>query len=156
MLRVLAVLAVAAVGATTVLGQNLPVIQQRQEAMDAIGKASLANFKMMKGEAPFDLAKLQAGLKIMQDEAGKLKALFPEDSKTGGDTEATAKIWQSKSEFEAAVDTLISEVKSAAGAIKDEATLKAEYPKVANSCGNCHKNADGFAPRLADSLKRLN
>lgn len=155
MLRILAAIAAVAVGATAVVGQNLTVIKQRQDAMGAVARASIENFKMMKGEAAFDLAKLQANLKTMQEQAGKVKPLFPDDSKTGGDTEAKEKIWQSKAEFETAVDTLLADIKAAASAIRDEATLKTEYPKVAKSCGNCHKETDGFAPRLADSFKRL-
>ena len=53
--------------------------------MKAIATAGITNFGMMKGSIPFDLAKLQSGLKLYQDEAPKLKALFPEDSKFGVD-----------------------------------------------------------------------
>jgi cytochrome c556 len=155
MLRVVAIAAALAVGATAVWAQNLSVIKQRRDVMAAIATASSGNFKMSKGEVPFDLPKIQARLKTMQEEAAKFKALFPNDSKTGGETAASAKIWQGKAEFEKAADTLLAEIKSASAAIKDEATLKAEYPKVARSCGNCHKTTDGFAPSLAESFKRL-
>jgi cytochrome c556 len=156
MLRAILGLAALAVGAGVVLAQNLDAIKQRREAMSTIATASIGNYNMMKGETPFDLAKLQSALKTMQDQAAKFKGLFPADSKTGGDTDASPKIWQAKAEFEAAADGLVAAIKAAAGSIKDEATLKAEYPKVANSCGGCHKQqGDGFAPRLGDSFKRL-
>jgi cytochrome c556 len=156
MIRVIVGLAALAVGATSVLAQNLDAIKQRREAMSAIGTLSTNNFKMMKGEAPFDLAKVQSALKTMNDNAAKFKSLFPADSKTGGDTAASPKIWQAKAKFEAAADKLAAEIKAAAGAIKDEATLKTEYMKVARSCGGCHKQeGDGFAPRLEESFKRL-
>ena len=138
-----------------VSAQNLDAVKQRREVMKNIATASIGNFKMMKGDAPFDLAQLQAALKTMQTEATKIKALFPEDSKTGGETEASPKIWQAKAEFEAAADKLVADITAAASAIKDESTIKSEYPKVAKSCEGCHKQSDGFAPSLADSFKRL-
>jgi cytochrome c556 len=144
-----------AVGATTVLAQNLEVIKQRRDLMKTIATASAANFKMMKGNAPFDLANVQASLKMYQAEMPKYKGLFPDDSKTGGDTDASPRIWQARPEFEAAIDKLVATAREAASAIKDEATLKTEYPKVVDACNNCHKPADGFSPRLADSFKKL-
>jgi cytochrome c556 len=156
MYRILATIAALTIGAAVVNAQNLDVIKQRREVMKAIAAAGIINFKMIKGETPFDLTKVQAGLVTYQNEAAKLKNLFPDDSKTGGDTDASPKIWQAKAEFEAAIDTFITIAKAASSTIRDDATFKVEYPKVVNSCGGCHKNADGFSPRLADSFKKLN
>lgn len=155
MLRIMTAVVAVAVGATVVHAQNLDAVKQRRGAMKTIAMASGANFKMMKGDAPFDLATVQAGLQTFQDQAAKYKGMFPDDSKTGGNTDASPKIWQAKAEFDAAVDTFSNIAKAAAGSIKDEASFKAEYPKVASSCGGCHKDADGFAPRLGDSFKKL-
>jgi cytochrome c556 len=83
-----------------------------------------------------------------------MKNLVPDDSQKG-DTDARAKIWQNKAEFNAAVDKAVSDVKAAAGRIKDEASLKSEYANVGRACGNCHGDA-GFAPSLKDSFKRMN
>ena len=153
---------IAALGTVAILGtgtiiayaQNSDAITQRRAAMTNIAKAGTPPFKMSKGEEPFDLAKVQAGLKTYQGEAAKLKDLFPDNSKTG-DTDASPKIWAARSDFNSAIDTFIATAKTAAAAIKDEASFKAEYPKVVRSCGGCHKDADGFAPRLADSFKKL-
>ena len=155
MIRIATAVAVLSIGATLAYAQNLDVIKQRRDVMKSIATAGTANFKMLRGQAPFDLATVQAGLKVYQAEAVKLKGLFPDDAKTGGDTDASPKIWQQRPEFEAAVDTFVTGAKTAAGAITDEASFKAEYPKVVASCGGCHKDADGFSPRLADSFKKL-
>jgi cytochrome c556 len=154
MLRVLAAVAALATGATVVLAQNADIIKQRREAMRAIAKAGSPPFKMFKGELAFDLAPVQAGLKTYQEQGAKLKGLFPEDSQKG-ETDAAPKIWQKKGEFEAAIDTFINTAKTAESAIKDEATFKAEYQKVVQSCGGCHKESDGFSPRLAESFKKM-
>src|SRR5215813_14501000 len=101
MLRIAAAVATLGLGATVVLAQNLDAIKQRREVMKTIAKASSVNFKMMKGETPFELAKVQSGLQTFQEQFPKLKPLFPEDAKTGGDTDASPKIWQQRAEFEA-------------------------------------------------------
>jgi len=155
MLRIAATVVALGIGATVVFAQNLDAIKQRREVMRGIVKAGDGAFKMTKGEVPFDLPTVQAGLKGYQDQAGKLKGLFPEDSKTGGNTDASPKIWQARGEFDTAVDTFIGVAKTAADAIKDEATFKAEYPKVLRSCAGCHKETDGFSPKLGDSFKKL-
>jgi cytochrome c556 len=146
--------AVLATGTLVAYAQNADAIAKRQAVMKAIVTAGSTSFNISQGKAPFDLAKVQAGLQAYQTEAAKLKDLFPDDSKTG-DTEAQPKIWAERANFNAAIDTFIATAKSAAASIKDEDTFKAEYPKVIRSCGGCHKDADGFSPRLADSFKRL-
>jgi cytochrome c556 len=157
MLRIAAALVALAVGATVVWAQNLEVIKQRREVMRTIANASSVNFKMAKGETPFDLATVQSNLKKMQDQIGKFKDLFPDDSKTGGNTDADTSIWEKRAEFNKAVDNYVTAAGNAASAIKDEATLKTEYPKLArDGCGGCHKPTnDGFSPALADSFKKL-
>src|SRR4029079_1494568 len=145
------------VAATAVCAQNLEVIKQRREVMRAIAKASVINFKMSKGETPFDLVTVQTNLKTMQDQIGKFRDLFPDNSKTGGDTDADPSIWEKRADFNKAVDNYIATVRKAESAIKDAASLKTEYPKVAkDGCGGCHRDTDdGFTLRLSDSFKKL-
>ena len=139
MLRMLAVLAAVAVGATTVLAQNLTPIQERKAAFKAMAGANKEPGGMLKGDVPFDAAKVQATLTVFQAQAAKLKDLFPDDSKTGGDTEALPAIWEKKADFNARMDKFAADAKAAAAAIKDEASFKAEMPKVLGNCGACHK-----------------
>ena len=154
-LRTLATLVALAAGATVLHAQNLDAIKQRREAMATIARSGTPAFKMFKGDMPFELPKVQAGLKAYQEQAVKFKALFPADSKTGGETDASPSIWTDRPAFDNEVDKFVVTAKAAAEAIKDETTFKAEYQKVLQSCGGCHKDKDGFSPRLADSLKKL-
>jgi cytochrome c556 len=155
MLRSIAVAAAVAIGATAVYAQNAAVIKERRETMRTIAKSSGATFKIVKGEAPFNLATVQDTLKKVQSEAPKLKNQFPDDSKTGGNTEAQPLIWAKRAEFNAAIDKWVADAKTAEGLIKDEASFKAEYPKVSAGCGGCHKASDGFAPALSESFKNM-
>jgi cytochrome c556 len=122
--------------------------------MRAVARAGGDPFKMMRGEAPFNLAAVQGVLKAIEDSAPKFKAAFPDNSRTGA-TDATAKVWESRAEFNAIIDKWVVDAKAAAGNIKDEMTFKAEYPKLAQTCGNCHGNRGGYAPGLGDSFRKM-
>jgi cytochrome c556 len=139
MLRIVAAVAALAVGATFAYAQNLDVIKQRKDSMKAVGGAAGAVGKMMKGEAPFDLATVQKSLATYATEAGKQKAFFTDDSKTGGETTALPKIWEARADFNAKMDKFAADATATAAAIKDEASMKTEWPKVMGNCGGCHK-----------------
>lgn len=156
MLRIVAIVATVAVGATTVAyAQNLDVIKERRKLMhETIAGASGSIFQMLKGEAPFNLGAVQANLKSIEDNAAKFRTLFPEDSKTGGDTDASPKIWTARADFNTTIDKWIADTKDVAAKITDEASFKANYPAFGGGCGNCHKATDGFSPRLSESFKK--
>ncbi len=138
MIRLLSVVAAVAVGATAVYAQSA-AIGQRKEILKSWGGAMKDPGGMMKGETPFDLAKVQASLKTISDGAPKLATLFPDDSKTGGETQALPIIWEKKAEFEGIYKKIEADAKAASVAIKDEASFKAEWPKIGANCGTCHK-----------------
>ena len=56
--------------------------------------------QMMRGQAPFDAAKVDAAFAQWADTAQKLPGLFPDNSKTGGDNRASPKIWLNKKDFD--------------------------------------------------------
>src|SRR5262249_27027494 len=105
----------------------------------ANGKAAGELVKMSKGELPFDVAKVHASLKVFEEQATKVKDLFPDDAKTGGETTALPIIWEKKADFTARLEKLASDAKAAGGAIPDQASFKTELPKVLGNCGGCHK-----------------
>lgn len=139
MLRIVAIATALAVGATAVYAQNTSVIGQRKDLMKAIGKGAGDGGKMMKGEAPFNLATVQAALKVYEENSIKSKPLYPDDSKTGGETTVLPVIWEKKAEFDGIFDKLVADAKAAQVAIVDEATFKTEWPKVMANCGACHR-----------------
>jgi cytochrome c556 len=140
MLRIVAAAGALALGATVVLAQNSDAIKQRQAAMKANGGAAKVLAAMMKGEAAFDLAKVKASLNVFQEQAGKLKSLFPDDSKTGENTGALPAVWENKADFLGRIDKLGADAKAVESTIKDEASFKTEWAKfVSEECGGCHK-----------------
>jgi len=139
MLRFAVVAMALAVGATTVYAQNASIIAQRKDLMKSVGKAAGDGGRMMKGEQPFNLETAQAALKVYEEAAAKSKDLYPDDSKTGGETAALPVVWEKKAEFMGVFEKFGSDAKAAQAAIKDEASFKTEWPKVMSNCGACHR-----------------
>lgn len=139
--RVLLVVGAALAGAGLAAAQDLDMIKARRELLKSMGKATKEPGLMLKGEAEFDLVKVQAALQIYQEQAPKLVKMFPETAKTGGDTEALPAIWENgnKADFEQRYTKLAADAKAAAASIKDEIGFSDEFPKIVAQCGGCHK-----------------
>jgi cytochrome c556 len=128
-----------ALGVTAAVAQS-DVVEQRQNLMKQMGAQTRPIGSMMRGQEPFDLAKVQAGLKVFSDNAQKASSLFPENSKSVGDTGALPTVWDNKAKFDAALTKFNQDAQTALASIKDEATFKAEMPKVLSNCGSCHND----------------
>ncbi len=135
----LTALLVLAVGATAAFAQNVSIIKERKSHFEALGKAAKPVNAMFKGEASFDIKPVQAALKTFQEKAAVSAETLPDDSKTGGDTEALAKIWEDKADFEGRFKKLADRAKAAEAEIKDEATFKDAWKDVMGNCSGCHK-----------------
>lgn len=135
MLRILALAGVVAVAGTGVASAD--AIADRQAILKSWGDDAMPVGKMMKGEAPFDLAKVKAALANFQTNSPKLKDMFPDNSRTGK-TEASPRIWDEKARFVAGFDKLAADSAAAAAAITDEASFKANFGKVFGDCKACH------------------
>lgn len=137
MRRTVLLASVIALGVGAAFAQSGP-IDQRKAEMKAMGGAAGAMGKMLKGEEAFDLAKVKTGLETIAKNAKSGPALFPAGS-NAGDTKAQPAIWTDKAKFDGMFAKLATDATAAAGAIKDEATFKAEAGKVLGNCGACHK-----------------
>ncbi len=134
--RVFIAAAIVSVGVTGVLAQS-SAIQARKDILKTFGPASQGPGQMLRGDRPFDLATVQASLRVFAEGAPKLVPLFPADSQTG-DTRALPAIWQEKERFNGIWAKLEADAKAAMTAITNEATFKTEMPKVLGNCGACH------------------
>jgi cytochrome c556 len=139
MRRVLIALSAVAMAATAGLAQNVDVIKERKEHYEAIGKATKPVNAMFKGDEAFDLAKVKAALKVIEEKTAILPKLFPDDSKTGGDTEALPIIWDEKADFEQRFTKLADAAKAAETSITDEATFPDTWKELMGNCSGCHK-----------------
>ncbi|WP_062014216.1 cytochrome c [Aureimonas sp. AU4] len=138
------VLAVVAAGLLTIgssaLAQNLDVIKERQQVMKMNAQAAKQANSIIKGETPYDAAKADELFRMLNDDARKFATLFPEDSKTGGKTEAAPAIWEKPAEFKAANDKFIADTQAAVDAKpQDVASFEASFKTVAANCQSCHQ-----------------
>jgi cytochrome c556 len=86
-------------GAGAVIAQSDP-IATRKGLMKENEENAVAVVRMMRGQAPFDAAKVEAAFAQWTDTAQKLPSLFPDNSKSGQKTRAAPKIWTSKADFD--------------------------------------------------------
>lgn len=128
-----------ALGTGAVIAQSDP-IAARMALMKGNNDNANVVVQMMKGQAPFDAAKVDAAFAQWADTAQKLPGLFPDNSKTGQKTRAASKIWVTKTDF----DAKAAEFGKAVAENRDKARgsldgLRAAIPLVGNACDNCHK-----------------
>ena len=137
MIRTALAVAVLAFGATALVAQGDP-IAARKAIMKANGDHSKIATDMLEGKAPFNL---DAAKKVFVTfaEAEKVKTLFPDDSKTGGDTAALPAIWENKADFDAKFAKFGADAKAAQGTVKDLDTFKAAFGGITKNCGGCHE-----------------
>ena len=136
--RTVLTVAALAFGVTAVTAQQDP-IAARRALMKANGEQAGIGAKMSKGEEPFALDKAKKIFATYQDAAAKAPPLFPDNSKTGGDTAALPAIWENKADFNAKLAKFASESKAAGDATKDLDTFKVQITEVRKNCGGCHQ-----------------
>ena len=125
---------------TTVWAQSDPIA-----ARMALMKGNNDNFRnvaqMLRGQQPFDTAKVDAAFAQWAETASRLPGLFPPGSKTGEKTRAAPAIWDHKQDFDAkaaAFAKVVAENRAQAKTSLDG--LKAAAKLVGDACDNCHKD----------------
>lgn len=139
MIRIVFTVAAMTLGVGMAIAQQDP-IAARKALMKANGDQAKIGVAMIKGEAPFDLAKAHKIFATFEDAAAKAPALFPDTSKTGGDTAADVKIWENMGDFKARLAKLGTDAKAADAAVNDLDSFKAGFANIGkNDCGGCHE-----------------
>jgi cytochrome c556 len=137
MIRTVLAVTVLAFGVTAVIAQSDP-IAARKAIMKANGDHSKIATDMLEGKQPFNL---DAAKKIFATfaEAEKVRTLFPDSAKTGGDTAALPAIWENKADFDAKLTKFVTEAKAAGAATTNADTFKVQITEVRKNCGGCHQ-----------------
>lgn len=139
MIRTVLVIAGIAFAVSVAAAQQDP-IAARKSLMKANGDQAKIGAAMLKGEAPFDLDKAHKIFATFQDASAKAPSLFPDNSKTGGETAAAPKIWESMEDFKARLAKLGTDAKAAEASVKDLDSFKAAFGNIGkNDCGGCHE-----------------
>ena len=124
MLRTVVAVAAIVIGVTAVVAQSDP-IAARKALMKEVGAQTKTGGGMVKGELPYDQAKAQG--------------IYPENSKTGGDTAALPAIWANMADFKGRYEKFGAEAKAAQSTVKDLDSFKAAFPGLTKNCGGCHE-----------------
>ena len=138
MMRTVLGVAVLAFGATALVAQTDP-IAARKALMKANGDQNRVATEMLEGKRPFNLDEAKKVFVVFAEAGEKAPALFPDNSKTGGDTAALPPIWENKADFNAKLAKFASESKAAGDATKDLDTFKVQITEVRKNCGGCHQ-----------------
>ena len=138
MIRTALAVAVLAFGATALVAQSDP-IAARKALMKANGDQNRVATEMQEGKRPFNLDEAKKVLATFAETGEKAPALFPDDSKTGGDTAALPAIWENKSDFQAKLAKFAHDSKAALDATKDLDSFKVQITEVRKNCGGCHQ-----------------
>ena len=138
MIRTVLGVAVLAFGATALVAQTDP-IAARKALMKANGDQNRVATEMLEGKRPFNLDEAKKVLVVFAETGEKAPALFPDNSKTGGDTAALPPIWENKTDFNARLAKFASESKAAGDATKDLDTFKVQMTEIRKNCGGCHQ-----------------
>ncbi len=139
MIRTALAIVAIAVGVTALTAQSDP-IAARQALMKTNGREGKIGSDMIRGKIPFDLAKAREMFAAFLDAANKMPNLFPENSKTGGDTSAAPEIWPNMDDFKARFAKLAADSKAALKTVKDRESFTAAYRNVNQTCDGCHEH----------------
>ena len=139
MVRTVLAVAAIALGVSVAIAQQDP-IAARKALMKENGEQAKIGAAMMKGEAPFELATAQKIFATFEDAAAKMPSLFPDNSKSGGDTAADPKIWESMDDVKARFVKFGADAKEAESKVTDLDSFKAAFGNIGkNDCGACHQ-----------------
>jgi cytochrome c556 len=143
MIRTVFAVAAITLGVTAGIAQQDP-ITARKTLMKANGDQGKIGAAMIKGETPFDLAKVHEIFATWQNASAKALALFPEnsiDQATADDPfSASPEIWQNLEDFKARLAKLGADAKAADASVKDLDSFKAAFANIGkNDCGGCHE-----------------
>jgi cytochrome c556 len=138
MKRMMLVGAALLIGGTAVIAQSDP-IAERRNLMKSVGAATRTGTQMVRGDVPFDAAKAKEILRVYAVAADKTHTYFPDTSKTGGETTASPKIWESQADFRKRFDDWAKDIQAASAQTDSLDEFKVAFGNLSKACGSCHQ-----------------
>ena len=139
------VIGLAAVAGVVITAAGVATAQDpiaaRKAIMKDAGAANKVVTGMVKGETPFDAKQAAEAMTKMAAAWAPFAKLFPDNSKTGGETTAAPKIWETRADFDAKGAAMVKAAEAARdAAAKGLDAFKVAAGEVGKTCGGCHKD----------------
>jgi len=138
MKRIVLAAAFAALGVTAVVAQGDPIAARKALMKENGNQARIAR-EMIEGKQHLNDDAAKKVLITFGETHDKAKNLWPDTSKTGGDTASLPAIWESKADFDAKLAKFSTEAKAASAKVTDLDSFKAQMGEVGKNCGGCHQ-----------------
>jgi cytochrome c556 len=147
MIRAVFAVSVLAVGLVAAFAQSDPIAERKKVMLDYGNGVYVDLNRMVRGQAPYDQAKVNAVFDKIETLAPKFPTLYPDTAKPGAKTSAPAddkysaspKVWENKADFEAKNANLLKVVSSIRGNVKDLDSLKSAFGEINKACDACHE-----------------
>ncbi len=116
-------------------------IVKRQEAMQVVRSTMKILGPMANSSTEHDPFLVETTLENMLDAMKPYNSYFPSGSEAGNKTQATAKIWETKDDFEKLVDNFIGAIASALDSdLEDKELFAKNFEIISKNCRSCHMN----------------
>jgi len=129
-------------GSGAVMADQKLAVEQ-DNFMRSIGKAVYVTMlKMGKGDIPYDQAAVDAAMAQLEADVPKIPDLFknnPKEQVVNATYGSSEKIWKNKADFDSKVPPVIKTIADLKGKIKDQASVKAAFTALNDSCNGCHE-----------------
>src|SRR3954454_17657950 len=137
LIRTVLAISAVAIGVSAAVAQQ-DIIEQRKALMKGNGQQAGILTRIVRGDEPYDAAKVQRAFAQFEETAQKFPSLFPENARTG-ETRALPAVWEKRADFLAAAQKLGKDTADAKAKVTDLDTLKAAMPIIGKHCGDCHQ-----------------
>jgi cytochrome c556 len=120
-------------------------VKERNTLMYEMGERAYGEFnKMVRGEQPYDQAKVDAGFAKIAENAPKLTGLWPPGTNKaaeGSDFHSSPKLWDNMADFDAQLTKFQQQAAAhAGGKVKSLDELKVAFDElVRQQCNTCHQ-----------------
>jgi len=143
MIRIVLAIGAIAIGLGAAVAQQ-EAVTARRDLMKASAKLSYGVVRpMVRDQAPYQQAQVDAAFAEWTNMAEKLPGLFPVESLKGPDEGsnfyANPKIAESRTDFDGHIAKFRQVVADNKGKVTDLASLKAVYATLDESCNSCHQ-----------------
>jgi cytochrome c556 len=143
MVRIMLAVTASLFAVTAVLAQS-DLVEQRTALMKGQGRYIYRDLaRMMRGDDPYDQAKVDEAFAKLKDSSAKIESVFPASSKGRNDAKSDYitldKLWDNKADFDARVAKLQKVLEQDAPKAKSQEGFKTVYPEVRKTCDDCHE-----------------